>query len=255
MASDRLFEMLAQAKGQPSKALRATEAGGGALENILGGYLQGRQIKQQLGRPEAMARLLNATPQGHEIVQNMGPEGAAAALYDANPKEILDYAGKQADLSQRGRLGMAGINERDTASQRAAQEAKRRTEMTGSIFGGANLSKNIALHEGEVQRLLGENSKLASQIPGGVGGTIQNLIAQGGNYGQYLQDPKYTGIVRQMAQNQQGINQHQALLTPLYKSQGMIPSSLLNNSDMGGINPPEVGGDSAITSNLPGFGQ
>lgn len=45
---DALFLALAQAKARPSKALRATEAAGQAGQDILGGYLQGKQINQQL---------------------------------------------------------------------------------------------------------------------------------------------------------------------------------------------------------------
>lgn len=45
MASDALFMALANAESQPSKALRAVQSAGEAGEGILGGYLQGRQMK------------------------------------------------------------------------------------------------------------------------------------------------------------------------------------------------------------------
>jgi len=249
MASDRLFEMLAQAKSQPSKALQATEAGGNALENILGGYLRGYGIKRQMQQPEAIARMINSTPQGHDMEQQIGPEGMTAAMYGATPKEGLDYLGKSTELAQRGALGYAGINERNTASQRAADVANARTQSQEKIFGGKNLSSNIALHENEIQRLTGEQSRLASQVPGGVGGTIQALIGRGGDIGQYLQDPKVGAIAAQMKQNQSQIDMHKQMLSPMYRAQGMIPPGMLDNSDLGGINPPPaVGGDGSITS-------
>jgi hypothetical protein len=255
MASDRLFEMLAQAKGQPSKALRATQAAGQAGSDILGGYLTGRQLKMQLNQPEAMARLLNATPQGHDIVQTMGPEGATAAMYGSTPKDVLDYAGKAAELKQRGDLGMAGINERNTASQRAYDAALGRTKSNETLFGRKDLSSNIALHENEIQRLTGEQSKLSSQVPGGIAGTVQSLISRGGDIGPYLQDPKFGSIYAQMKANDSQIKFHKSVLEPMYKAQGIIPQGLLDNSDLGGINPPPAGGDNSVVTGLPGFGQ
>lgn len=59
MASDRLFEMLAQAKAQPDRWARAVNAGADAGNNIIGGILQGKQIGQQLEQ----YKLLN-TPLG-----------------------------------------------------------------------------------------------------------------------------------------------------------------------------------------------
>ena len=59
MASDRLFEMLAQAKAQPDRWSRAVSAGADAGNNIIGGALQGQDIRQKLEQ----YRLLN-TPLG-----------------------------------------------------------------------------------------------------------------------------------------------------------------------------------------------
>jgi hypothetical protein len=56
---DALFLALAQAKAQPSRALRAVNAGAQAGNNILGGYMEGQDIRQKLDQ----YRLLN-TPLG-----------------------------------------------------------------------------------------------------------------------------------------------------------------------------------------------
>lgn len=256
MANEGLFEALAQAEARPSKAYRAAISGADALKDTLGGYLQGRQINMQMQQPEALARLLNATPQGHEIVQTMGPAGATAAMYRSNPKDVLDYAGKQAQLAQQGDLGYANIAERNTASQRAADQAAARTKSQASIFGGKNLSSNIALHENEIQRLNGENTTLSTKLPSGITGMVKQWLTAGGVMPPALQDPQVAGIASQMKNNQAQINFHQQVLQPMYKSQGLIPPSMLDNSDLGNINPPPTaGGDSSIVTGLPGFGQ
>lgn len=78
MASDRLFEMLAQAKSQPSKALRATESAGQAGEDILGGFFKGSQIRAS----QAEARL-----KPYEIYsklsENIGPDMAGQVMSKA----------------------------------------------------------------------------------------------------------------------------------------------------------------------------
>jgi hypothetical protein len=254
MPFDPLFMALAQAKSQPSHAFRDTMAALDIPSEALSGYMQGRQARMQIQQPEALARLMNATPQGHDIEQQIGPEAMTAAMYGSNPKEALDYLGKSTELAQRGQLGYAGINERNTASQRAYDAAQARTAAAQKMFGGKNLSSNIALHENEIQRLTGEQSRLASQVPGGVGGTIQALIGRGGDIGQYLQDPKVGAIAAQMKSNQQQIDFHKQVLQPMYRSQGIIPAGILDNSDMGAINPPEnpTGGDTS-QNGLPGL--
>ena len=253
---DDLFMALAQAKAQPSRAFRALDTGVGAANDIAGGYLRGRQIRSQLAQPEAIARLINATPQGHDIEQQIGPDALREAFYGSNPKEALDYLGKSTELAQRGALGYAGINERESASRRAADVANQRTKSMETIFGGKNLSQNIALHENEIQRLTGEQSRLAAQVPGGLGGTIQALIGRGGDIGQYLQDPKVAAIAAQMKHNQDQIQFHQAAVMPMYKAQGIVPPGVLDNSDLNNINPPPMaGGDNSIVTGLPGFGQ
>lgn len=48
MASDALFQALAQAKAQPDRWARDVNEGANSGQKILGGYLQGKEIKQQL---------------------------------------------------------------------------------------------------------------------------------------------------------------------------------------------------------------
>lgn len=60
MASDRLFEMLAQAKAQPDRWSRDLTAGTNAGQDILGGVLQGKQIKQQLDQYKLLATPLGS---------------------------------------------------------------------------------------------------------------------------------------------------------------------------------------------------
>ena len=172
-------------------------------------------------------------------------------------RKMSELCWKQAQLAQTGALGYAGINERDTASQRAADVANARTKSQENIFGGKNISSNIALHENQIKSLSDQNSQLAAKIPGGIGGTIQSLIGRNADISQYLQDPRYGSIVGQMKQNQQNINFHQQVLQPLYRSQGMIPPSVLDNSDLNNVNPnPQTSGtgDNSIATTLPGFG-
>lgn len=71
MASDALFQMLAQAKGQPSKALRATEAVGESGKDILGGYLQGQTFKT--GMQEAALKPFEIWS---KIAEQAGPDTA-----------------------------------------------------------------------------------------------------------------------------------------------------------------------------------
>lgn len=48
MASDRLFELLAQAKAQPDRWARDLNAGTGAVKDTVGGYMEGLGIKRKM---------------------------------------------------------------------------------------------------------------------------------------------------------------------------------------------------------------
>jgi hypothetical protein len=251
MASDRLFEMLAQAKARPDRWSRDLSAGTDALTGTLGGYLQGRQIKQQLGKPEAMARLLNATPQGHDIVQTMGEPGAEAALYDASPKDVMDWAGKQRQTDVTRELGLGGIAEKGKAAQLAYQAATGRTGAMRDIAGGKGLDTIITNHMNMAKSLNDENARLASSLPTGMGSTIQNLIATNGNIDS-IADPRAKQIAAQMKYNQGQIDQHNMTVKALTSRQfGNISG---DNSDVTAINLPSSGGDNSIPTGLPGFG-
>lgn len=78
MASDALFQALAQAEGQPSKTLRAVKSAGQAGEDILGGYLQGRSIRAQ--QAEAALKPYEIYS---NLSKNIGPDRASIVLKNA----------------------------------------------------------------------------------------------------------------------------------------------------------------------------
>lgn len=252
---DNLFAALAQAKSLPSKAYRTAISALDIPGEALQGYSQGLQLKRQIQQPQALARLLNATPQGHEIVETMGPEGAAAALTGSEPKDILDYAGKQAQLQQQGNLGYAGIAERGTASKNAYDAAMARTNAQEDIASGRTLSGAIGMHQQAINDLTNNMTRLSTSLPSGLGGTIQNLLSKNQDVSQYLSDPRYSQTVAQMRSLQSQIGNHQATIGALTRQQGLAGSGLTDNSDLSGINPssqPGQGGDTS-TSGLPGL--
>lgn len=71
MASDALFQMLAQAKGQPDRWSRGVNAAGEAGKDILGGYIQGSQIRA--GRQEASLKPFEIWS---KIAEQAGPDAA-----------------------------------------------------------------------------------------------------------------------------------------------------------------------------------
>jgi hypothetical protein len=249
-AYDPLFMALAQAKAQPSHAFRTAMSALDIPGEALQGYSQGLRLRNQIQQPEALRELYSA--EGGPGAENL----PASAFYGMTPKDVLEYAGTANRLRSQRELGLASINERDTASERAAEEAAARTAAIQSMGGARDLTSNIALHENAVKSLMDENSRLSSQVPGGMGGTIQNLLSKGGDITAYLRDPKFASIAAQMKGNQSQIGYHQAMLQPLYKAQGMQPSMMSDfgdNSDLNEINPPAPGGDQAVGSQLPGL--
>lgn len=73
MASDALFLALSQALSQPSKSFRAVQAGGQAGQDILGGYMQGNQIRAS--RTEAKLKPYEIYT---NIADKIGPDRANA---------------------------------------------------------------------------------------------------------------------------------------------------------------------------------
>lgn len=102
MASDRLFEMLAQARAQPDRWARSVNAGAQAGQDILGGYLKGKEVKQQIDQ----YRLLQ-TPLGSmysdpsQIPFGLSPQHTvkdlltlAPAMENYVPSSLISGAGK-----------------------------------------------------------------------------------------------------------------------------------------------------------------
>jgi hypothetical protein len=103
MANDRLFEMLAQAKAQPDRWARAVDTGAQAGQNIIGGYLSGKEIGQQLRQ----YKILN-TPLGElfqdpsKIPFGLGPQHTvndlrtvAGSLENWAPGDLISAIGTQ----------------------------------------------------------------------------------------------------------------------------------------------------------------
>lgn len=71
MASDRLYELLAQAKARPSGAYRALESALGAVNDVGEGYMKGQEIQEAMRQKELAKRTLRdvLTP---EALQRVG---------------------------------------------------------------------------------------------------------------------------------------------------------------------------------------
>lgn len=86
MANDALFMALAQAKARPSKALRAVEAGSQAAQDTLGGYMQGKQIGQQLDQYKLLATPLGSMyPDASQIPFGLSPNHTVKDLLTLAP--------------------------------------------------------------------------------------------------------------------------------------------------------------------------
>lgn len=247
MPFDPLFLALAQAKSMPSHGFRAFQSAMDIPGQAIKGLSEGYQLKRMVEQPEAMARIYAATPQGAEILKNTSPDALVSAMIGMDNNKLFgETLPRQAQIANQRELGLKSIDERNTASQRAYDASMARTGAERDIFGGKNISSNIAMHENELQKLMAENGQLATKIPGGVSGTIKNWLTNGGVAPDILKDPQVAAIAAQMKSNMQRIQAHQAALVPMYKAQGMVPNELLKSmggADLNAINP---GGDTSI---------
>lgn len=241
---DPLFMALAQAKAQPSKAYRTAMSALAIPGQAAEGLSEGYKIKRMIQQPEAMARIFAATPMGEQIMKNSGPDALIQAMYGMEPKDTFADIGNQARLEAQQRLGMAGIRQRDTASQRASDAANRRTGAMEDIFSGGNLTKNIGEFDNQIAQLDKANNDLAAKLPPGVSGVIRNFITNGGVAPDVLKDPQLAAITAQMKSNNEKRNALAVQRKNLQQRQGLISRDLLDNSDLGTINPP--GGDNSI---------
>lgn len=86
MANDRLFEMLAAAKSQPSHTLRAVESAGQAGQDIIGGYMGGKEIGQKLDQYRLLSTPLGSMyPDPSQIPFGLGPNHTVKDLLTLAP--------------------------------------------------------------------------------------------------------------------------------------------------------------------------
>lgn len=115
MASDRLFEMLAQAKSQPDRWSRDLNAGADAGKDIIGGYLQGRQIRT--GMQEAALKPFEIWS---KIAEQAGPD-VANNIFKQRGIPVPDISGGQpqsndpASLINEGSFGAKRLTSMKTA--------------------------------------------------------------------------------------------------------------------------------------------
>lgn len=89
--NDRLFEMLAQAQGQPSRALRAVQSAGQAGEDILGGYLKGKEIGDSFQKQKAERQTLSEALGGQDLESGlMNLTGVTGAAQHPNVMAAID---------------------------------------------------------------------------------------------------------------------------------------------------------------------
>lgn len=86
MANEALFQALAQAEARPSKALRAVQSGAQAVNDTVGGVLQGQQIRQQLDQNRLLnTRLGDMYGDPSQIPFGLGPQHTVKDLMTLAP--------------------------------------------------------------------------------------------------------------------------------------------------------------------------
>jgi hypothetical protein len=86
MASDALFLALANAKSQPSHALRAVQSAGQAGQDIMGGYMGGKEIQQKLQQYKLLATPLGSMySDPSQIPFGLGPQHTVKDLLTLAP--------------------------------------------------------------------------------------------------------------------------------------------------------------------------
>lgn len=159
---DDLFMALAQAKAQPSKALRATEAAGEAGKDIIGGYLQGRAL-----RASQQEAALKPFEIWSKIADSAGPD-VANNIFKQRGIPIPNMTSGQPTSSEPSAL----IN-----------QGKRGTQLLTNMKSAQDLQNNAPYSAAEVKGMLASNPQAADaliqaypngQIPSRV---VQNAIS------------------------------------------------------------------------------
>jgi hypothetical protein len=102
VASDALFLALSNALSQPSKSLRAVQSAGEAGQGIIGGYMQGKQLGQQLEQYKLLSTPLGSMySDPSQIPFGLGPQHTvkdlltiAPAMENYVPANVLGGAAK-----------------------------------------------------------------------------------------------------------------------------------------------------------------
>lgn len=229
-----LFMALAQSKGMPSHAYRAFESAAEIPGEAFSGYMQGLQARRMMQQPAALQRLYSAI--GGPNADQLGPE----AFYGMDPKDILTYGASANRLGAQRAIAMANLAERGEEAGQRSKDYQTRTQLMETMFGGHNLTQNIMNHENEIDRLTTVNASLAKQLPG----DLQSSLWKGAANLMGIAPPQYKQVLGQMAGNEHMINQHSQMLNGLYKVQGMVPQSILNEP------PPTGASASQPTDNI-----
>jgi hypothetical protein len=87
--SDALFLALAQARAQPSHALRAVESAGDAANDIIGGYMTGTKLQEELAKHKTLNTRLGDIFPADSIPGGLTPDHTVGQLMQLAP--ILPY--------------------------------------------------------------------------------------------------------------------------------------------------------------------
>lgn len=157
MGSDRLYEMLAEAKSRPSGAYRALEAALNAGERTIGGYERGLDIEDKLRKRKTSQQTLQEilggrTIPGTESIQDVTMENLPAVsglnkwqpetgmsdldkemFRDKRHQASLDAADKRSERSLAMMMKQFGLKENKENEERQLAETKRKKATSDTI--------------------------------------------------------------------------------------------------------------------------
>lgn len=160
MANDALFLALANAKAQPDRWARSVNAGAQAGQDILGGYLKGKEVKQQLDQYRLLQTPLGSMfPDPSTIPFGLSPEHTIKDLLTVAPA-LENYVPSSLI---RGAAGAYGV---DTSDNSAPAPSPNPTPIAGS--------QNPAPNPGTVSlnRVAGDGSGNGGAIAPGTSPTV-----------------------------------------------------------------------------------
>jgi hypothetical protein len=203
MANDDLFMALAQAKARPDRWARALNAGTGAVRDIVGGYMEGRELQQQLQQYKTLNTRLGDIFPPDSIPGGLTPDHTVGQLMQLAP--ILPYTRSPVADSIANQLS-GGTSESPTPTVSAPVQAPSPTIASTSMapIPGA---ENPAPPTGStnLSAIQGAGGGGGANLPPGTSPTIPSGPSFKGmsymdlqRYGPYLND------IRQGRQFQQG---------------------------------------------------